>query len=251
MRLSCSSAPRPNNISVSGLCANRPALGQRAGIGRPAKAKRTGATTLWRGLRQVALRLMGYPVSLPSAPWRRWPAEYGKRNSRRYADGCDRGVPPRLMAYKQVDPDLSPRGGTARPGASSHVWRAHPKNQADPALERSRGGFSAQIRILADRQGRSLCLRVTGGQRHDSSTQAGLGGAAGNGRAAVLPERGSGLWHQRLVRLTGAARPGGRHSGPDPAREPPTPRAGTVQGAQRRGTGHWLAPTRAARGYPL
>ena len=61
---------------------------------------------------------------------------------------------------------------------NSTVVRAHvsaagtPKNKGtEPALGRSRGGFSTPIHILADRQGRSLSLRVTGGLRH-ARTQA-------------------------------------------------------------------------------
>ena len=36
-------------------------------------------------------------------------AEYGKRKAvyRYQADGCDRGIWPRRMAYRQADPDLS------------------------------------------------------------------------------------------------------------------------------------------------
>ena len=56
----------------------------------------------------------------------------------------------------------------------STVVRAHvsaagaPQNQGtDPALGRSRGGFGTKIHMLADRRGRPLHLRVTGGQRHD------------------------------------------------------------------------------------
>ena len=41
--------------------------------------------------------------------------------------------------------------------------------EAEPALNRSRDGFSTKIYVLADRRGRPLCLRVTGGQRHDST----------------------------------------------------------------------------------
>ncbi len=40
-----------------------------------------------------------------------------------------------------------------------------PKKGRDPALGRSRAGFSTQIHILADQRG----LRLTGGQRHDST----------------------------------------------------------------------------------
>ena len=58
----------------------------------------------------------------------------------------------------------------------STIVRAHvsaagapKKKEAEPALGRSRGGFGTQIHILADLRGRPLRLRVTGGQRHDST----------------------------------------------------------------------------------
>ena len=44
---------------------------------------------------------------------------------------------------------------------------APPNQGTDPALGRSRGGFGTQIHRRADRRGRPLPLRVTGGQRHD------------------------------------------------------------------------------------
>ena len=106
------------------------------------------------------------------APWRQLPPEYGKWNSvyRRYAHWCDRGVWRRLMTYLQTDPDLS-----AVQLDSTHVC-AHvsaagaPKSPGtDHALGRSRGGFGTKIHILADRRGRPLRLRVTGGQRHHST----------------------------------------------------------------------------------
>ena len=64
----------------------------------------------------------------------------------------------------RVDPDLS------AVLLDSTVGRARvraPKQAADPARGRNRGGFSTQIRLLMDRQGRPLSLRVTGGPRHD------------------------------------------------------------------------------------
>ncbi len=51
-------------------------------------------------------------------------------------------------------------GGTARSGALK-------KKGQDPALGRSRAGFSTQIHILADQRGRPLRLRLTGDPRHD------------------------------------------------------------------------------------
>ena len=103
----------------------------------------------------------------------------------RYAVGCHRGVWPRLRAHLQAKPDLS------AVWLDSTIGRAHvraagaPKNkEAEPALGRSRGGFGTQIHILADRRGRPLHLRVTGGQRHDSTQARALGEAW---TAAPLP----------------------------------------------------------------
>ena len=81
----------------------------------------------------------------------------------------------------------------------STIVRAHvsaagaPQNQGtDPALGRSRDGFGTQIHRRADRRGRPLPLRVTGGPRHDS-TQAQAPGGSLDGRAAALPDRRPGL----------------------------------------------------------
>ena len=52
---------------------------------------------------------------------------------------------------------------------------APPKKEAEPARGRSRGGFGTRIPILADRQGRPLRLRVTGGPRHDRTQARTLG----------------------------------------------------------------------------
>ena len=72
------------------------------------------------------------------------------------------------MAYLQADPDLSavPLDSTL---VRAHVSAAGtPKNPGtDHALGHSRGGFGTQIHVLADRRGRPLRLRVTGGPRHD------------------------------------------------------------------------------------
>ncbi len=65
-------------------------------------------------------------------------------------------VSPRRMAYKPSDPDRS-----AERRDRTDV-RAHEKEE-DPLLDRSRGGFRFQIPRLADRRGRPLRLRVTGG----------------------------------------------------------------------------------------
>ena len=75
-----------------------------------------------------------------------------------------------LMHSVQADPDLS------AVLLDSTIVRAHvravgaPRNQElDPALGRSRGGFSTKVHRMSDRRGRPLALRLTGGQRHDST----------------------------------------------------------------------------------
>ena len=87
----------------------------------------------------------------------------GKSVYRRHVRGCDRGAWPRQMIYLQADPDLSAvwLNGTVVSAAGA------PPKGLDPALGRSRGGFSSRIRILADQRERPLCLRLTGGSRRD------------------------------------------------------------------------------------
>ena len=139
---------------------------------------------------------------------------------------------------------------TARSCAHVSAAGAPQHKETDPALGRSRGGFGSKIHILADRRGRPLCLRLTGGQRHDS-TQARALGRGLDRRAPVPPDRGPGLRQRRLPRLAGATGHRGRHSGPGPAPEPPAPRPGRVPGAQCRGAGHRLVQALAPRGHPL
>ncbi len=73
--------------------------------------------------------------------------------------GCERGVWPRRMAYRQTHPD---RAAVRRDSAV-----ARQRTGAEPALGRRRGGFGPQIRMRADRRGRPL--RVTNGPRRDST----------------------------------------------------------------------------------
>ena len=85
---------------------------------------------------------------------------------------------PRVRPGRLAVPDGLPAGrsGSVRGAAGQHGrararerGRCAPNKGLDPVLGRSRGSFSTQIHILADRRGRSLRLRVTGGQRHDST----------------------------------------------------------------------------------
>ncbi len=65
------------------------------------------------------------------------------------------------MAYLQAKPELS---------AGRLDSTVAPQNKGlDPALGRSRGGISTKIHSLADQRGPPLCLRLTGGQHHDST----------------------------------------------------------------------------------
>ena len=99
------------------------------------------------------------------APWHQLPAAYGKGNRFIIAmpHGCDRGAWPRLMIYLQADPDLSAVWLNSAVVSAAGA----PQKGLDPALGRSRGGFSSRIRILADQRGRLLCLRLTNGSRRD------------------------------------------------------------------------------------
>ena len=70
----------------------------------------------------------------------------------------------------QTDSDLSAVWLDSMVGrAHANVAGAPKKNEGDPGLDRSRGGFSTKLHSLVDRQGRPLCLRVPGSQRHGST----------------------------------------------------------------------------------
>ena len=105
------------------------------------------------------------------APWRQLPrTARGTLSIVAMPTGATGAIWPRRMAYLQADPDLF----AVR--LDSTVVRAHvnaegaPQNQGtDSDLGRSRPGGGTKIRILAERRGRPLRLRVTGGPRHDST----------------------------------------------------------------------------------
>ena len=74
------------------------------------------------------------------------------------------------MHSVQSDPDLS------AVLLDSTIVRAHvsavgapPNEESDPVLGRSRGGFSTKVHRMSDRRGRPLAMRLTGGQRHNST----------------------------------------------------------------------------------
>jgi transposase len=60
---------------------------------------------------------------------------------------------------------------TARLCARIHARQAHKKSNEpeDQALGRSRGGFSTKIHVAVDALGNPLRVRLTAGQRHDST----------------------------------------------------------------------------------
>ena len=101
----------------------------------------------------------------------------------------DRGGWPRRMA--------SSRSRSVRRAAGQHHRartrgrQALPKKESAPALGHNRGGFSAQIHSLADRQGRPLPVPARDGR--PDRTQAWARVAAWDRRAAVRPARGPGL----------------------------------------------------------
>ena len=112
------------------------------------------------------------------APWRQLSTRYGQSGT---------GLPPLGRLVRPGAPDGLPAGraGSVRRAVGQHD-RARARERGgrtqnqgtDPALGRSRGGFGTQIHRLADRRGRPLHLRLTGGQRHDRTQALGKLGRA-------------------------------------------------------------------------
>ena len=186
--------------------------------------------------------------------WRRLPPASGKGNSvRRLAHGCARGVWARLMAYLQAQPKPEPELSAGL--RDSTVGRAHacaagaPQQKGlDPALGRGRGGLSTQIHILADPRGRPLCLRLTGGQRHDSTqARAWVEAWTGAPLPCLITDRAYDgdafrAWRERQgIEAVIPARK--RRTNP----RPHAPARYQARNAVERG----LAQARATRGYPL
>ena len=77
--------------------------------------------------------------------------------------------PSRPRRLATPDGPYAGRSGSVRRASGQYGrarTRARPKTGGG-SRGRSRGDFSTQIRLLMDRQGRPLNLRVTGGPRHD------------------------------------------------------------------------------------
>ena len=137
---------------------------------RPIRESRSARTSV----RGSAVRDGASGFSLAAVP-----AAYRQGNAvdRRQADGCDRGVGPRRIAYRQTDPDRSAV-------CNGRV----PEKRSDPARDRSRGGFRTQIPSLADRQARVPCSRPLYLPCHDR-TQPGSGWPLGRPRRCLSADR--------------------------------------------------------------
>ncbi len=116
------------------------------------------------------------------AAWRDLPREIGHWSTvwdyfdRWTANGTLHAVLQRLIGAQveaeAIDRELWFIDGTvlrAHRCAAGGGKEDHPKEPADHALGRSRGGFSTKLHILCDRCGHPLHAHVTGGQVHEST----------------------------------------------------------------------------------
>ena len=149
-------------------------------------------------------------------------------------------------------PDGLPAGrsGSVRRAAGQHRHAGTavaPQNKGtDHALGRSRGGFGTQIYVLADRRGRPLRLRVTGGPRHDRTQARALVEAwTGAPRPCLMADRaydGDTFRAWRAQRGTEAVIPARKGRTNSPTTRNRTRRAMPWHGASAgsRGGGAWL-----------